>query len=82
MKTAAAYVRVSDDRQEEFSPDSQIKRLRDYAEKNGMFIPDELIFRDDGISGKRADKRPAFNEMIAIAKQKEKPHGPAAAAAP
>lgn len=73
MKTAAAYVRVSDDRQEEFSPDSQIKRLRDYAEKNGMFIPDELIFRDDGISGKRADKRPAFNEMIAIAKQKEKP---------
>lgn len=73
MKAAAAYVRVSDDRQEEFSPNSQIKRLRDYAEKNGMFIPDELIFRDDGISGKRADKRPAFNEMIAIAKQKEKP---------
>ncbi len=73
MKTAAAYVRVSDERQEEFSPDSQIKRLRDYAEKNDMFIPDELVFRDDGISGKRADKRPAFNEMIAIAKQKEKP---------
>ena len=73
MKTAAAYVRVSDERQEEFSPDSQIKRLRDYAEKNGMYIPDELVFRDDGISGKRADKRPAFNEMIAIAKQKDKP---------
>ena len=73
MKAAAAYVRVSDDRQEEFSPDSQIKRLREYAEKHDMYIPDELIFRDDGISGKRADKRPAFNEMIAIAKQKDKP---------
>ena len=73
MKSAAAYVRVSDDRQEEFSPDSQIKKLREYAEKHNMYIPDELIFRDDGISGKRADKRPSFNEMIAIAKQKDKP---------
>lgn len=73
MRIAAAYVRVSDERQEEFSPDSQIKRLRDYAEKNGMIIPDELIFRDDGISGKKADKRPGFTEMIAIAKLKEKP---------
>lgn len=73
MRTAAAYVRVSDERQEEFSPDSQIKRLKEYAENNDMLLPDELIFRDDGISGKKADKRPQFTQMIAIAKQKERP---------
>lgn len=73
MKTAAAYIRVSDDRQDEFSPDSQLKLIREYCKKNEIDLPDELVFYDDGISAKSTKKRVQFNEMIALAKQKEKP---------
>ncbi len=71
MKIAAAYIRVSTDDQLEYSPDSQIKLIKDFAEKNHYIIPDEFIFIDEGISGKSAEKRPEFNRMIATAKQKE-----------
>ncbi len=73
MKTAAAYIRVSDERQDEFSPDSQLKLIRDYCQKNDIDLPEELIFYDDGISAKSTKNRKQFNEMIALAKQKEKP---------
>ena len=73
LKVAAAYIRVSTDHQTELSPDSQIKIVRQYAKQNGYIIPNEFIFRDDGISGRRADKRPQFTEMIATAKQKPSP---------
>lgn len=72
-KTAAAYIRVSTDNQTELSPDSQIKVIRRYAAQHGYIIPDEYIYRDDGISGRHADKRPAFNRMIAASKQKPSP---------
>ncbi len=73
LKVAAAYIRVSTDHQTELSPDSQIKVVRQYAKTHGYMIPNEFIFRDDGISGRSADKRPQFNEMIAAAKQKPSP---------
>ena len=73
MKTAAAYIRVSDERQEEFSPDSQLKLIRDYCKRNDIELPDELIFCDEGISAKTAEKRKSFNDMIALAKLKDKP---------
>ncbi len=73
MKTAAAYIRVSDERQDEYSPDSQLKLIRDYCKRNEVVLPDELIFYDDGISAKSVKKRTQFNQMIALAKQKERP---------
>ena len=73
LKTAAAYIRVSTDNQTELSPDSQIKEIRKYAKQHGYIVPNEYIFRDDGISGRRAEKRPEFIRMIAIAKQKPAP---------
>ena len=73
MKTAAAYIRVSDERQDEFSPDSQLKLIRQYCQKNEIDLPDELIFYDDGISAKSTKNRTQFNNMIALAKQKDKP---------
>ena len=73
MKTAAAYIRVSTDDQIEYSPDSQLKLLREYAKKNDYILPDEYIFQDDGISGKDAKHRPAFQQMIALAKSDEHP---------
>ena len=73
LKTAAAYIRVSTDNQTELSPDSQIKEIRKYAKQHGYIVPNEYIFRDDGISGRRAEKRPEFIRMIATAKQKPAP---------
>lgn len=66
----AAYVRVSDERQDEYSPDSQLKKIREYAAKEGYLIPDEYVFYDDGISGKNVKNRENFNQMIALAKDK------------
>ena len=73
LKTAAAYIRVSTDNQTELSPDSQIKEIRKYAKQHGYIVPNEYIFRDDGISGRKAEKRPEFIRMIATAKQKPAP---------
>lgn len=74
MKIAAAYIRVSTDDQLEYSPDSQLEKIREYAEQNGMILPEEFIFREDeGISGKAAKKRPEFMRMIGTAKRKPKP---------
>ena len=69
LHIGAAYIRVSSDDQLEYSPDSQLKVIRDYARKEGYLIPDDLVFQDDGISGKSADRRPAFRLMIATAKE-------------
>lgn len=73
LKIGSAYIRVSDERQDEYSPDSQLKKIREYAAKEGYLIPDEYVFYDDGISGKSTRKRNDFNRMIAIAKEKKHP---------
>ncbi|MDF2546093.1 MAG: hypothetical protein K0R93_991 [Anaerosolibacter sp.] len=73
MQTAALYIRVSTDEQTEYSPDAQKKALLDYAKKNRVLVPSEYIFIDEGISGRKAEKRPAFMEMIKLAKKKPKP---------
>ena len=73
LKIGSAYIRVSDERQDEYSPDSQLKKIRDYASKEGYIIPDEYVFYDDGISGRNVKKRDDFNRMIATAKEKSHP---------
>ena len=73
LKIGCAYIRVSDERQDEYSPDSQLKKIRDYASKEGYIIPDEYVFYDDGISGRNVKKRDDFNKMIAMAKEKSHP---------
>ena len=72
-KIGSAYIRVSDERQDEYSPDSQLKKIREYASKEGYIIPDEYVFYDDGISGRNVKKRGDFNRMIATAKEKSHP---------
>ena len=73
LKIGSAYIRVSDESQDEYSPDSQLKKIRDYASKEGYTIPDEYVFYDDGISGRDVKKRVEFNRMIAMAKDKSHP---------
>lgn len=71
LKTAALYIRVSTSKQEELSPDAQKRLLLDYAKKNNYDVLPEHIYLENGISGRKADKRPSFQKMIACAKNKE-----------
>lgn len=73
MKIGAAYIRVSTEDQTELSPDSQLSLVREYAKKNDIIIPDEFIFSDEGISGRKTQKRDGFNRMIGLAKTEPKP---------
>lgn len=61
MKQAIAYMRMSTDKQE-YSIDSQERLIKNYAKTHGLIIVDTYI--DEGISGKLAEKRPAFLKMI------------------
>lgn len=73
MKIGAAYIRVSTDMQIELSPESQLKAIKEYANSHDIILSNEFIFQDDGISGRKAEKRPGFMNMIAMAKSKPKP---------
>lgn len=73
FKTAAAYIRVSTDDQLEYSPDSQLKLIQDYAQKNNIILLEDCIFMEDGgKSGKSMAKRDKFLELISRAKKKPK----------
>lgn len=73
MNTAAIYIRVSTEDQTDYSPDAQKRLLLSYAKQNDFLVPDDYIYIDEGISGRRADKRPAFMQMIRMAKKKPRP---------
>ena len=68
---AVIYARVSSESQDvDLSISAQLKALRDYASKHGYQIVREYI--DEAESGRTSD-RPAFREMIALAKAKHHP---------
>lgn len=73
MERAALYIRVSTEDQAEFSPDAQKAALMAYARDKNWQVLDEHIFIDEGYSGRKAEKRPAFMRMIGMAKVKPKP---------
>ncbi len=73
MLRGAAYIRVSTDKQDEYSPDAQKRLILEYAEKNNILISPEDIYMDIGISGKQADKRPDFQNLIGKCKDKSHP---------
>ena len=70
LQIAAAYIRVNTDDQLDLSPDSQLEEIRNFAKTHNLILPQEFIFMEhDGISGKKAEKRIAFQTMIATALQ-------------
>lgn len=73
VRFGAGYIRVSTNMQEELSPDAQKRLISEYAHQNSIIIPDELFFMEKGISGRKADKRPEFQRMIATAKSTDHP---------
>jgi len=74
LNVAAAYIRVSTDDQLEYSPDSQLKLINDYARAHDLLLLTGYIYREnDGVSGRKAEKRPQFQKMIAAAKSAAHP---------
>ncbi len=68
-KIAALYARVSSDRQDtDLSLSAQLRALREYAAKCGHQVVREFV--DEAESGRSAN-RPAFREMIALARAKQ-----------
>ncbi len=72
-KTAAAYIRVSTEEQTELSPASQLVEIRKWAAAHGYVVPEEYVFADEGISGRKVTGRDEFRRMIGTAKSKPKP---------
>lgn len=56
--------------QEELSPDAQLRCIRVWGDAHGYYVPDEYVFIDNGISGRKAKKRHDFLRMIGLAKTK------------
>ncbi|MEL7562797.1 recombinase family protein [Dehalogenimonas sp. 4OHTPN] len=70
-KKVVVYARVSSDRQDvDLSITAQLKALREYASKHGYPIIKEFV--DEAESG-RSTARPAFREMISLARAKQHP---------
>src|SRR4051812_45368325 len=69
LKVAAAYARVSSDRQEkEQTIASQLEALTQGAQQRGYQLPPDLLFIDDGYSGARLD-RPALDRLRDLASE-------------
>jgi site-specific DNA recombinase len=67
--TAALYARVSSQGQKEDKTiESQIDEVIQYAHKNGFTIPQEWIFKDEGISGSILE-RPGLEQLRDLAAQ-------------
>ena len=67
----ALYTRVSTEKQDtDLSTTTQLKALRDYAIKHGYSIIREFV--DKAETGRNTD-RPAFREMISLARRSQKP---------
>lgn len=74
MKLAACYIRVSTDDQLEYSPDSQLEKIKEYCLRNDYILnTDNIFIEEEGVSGRKASKRQEFQHMIAKAKSKPKP---------
>ena len=68
---AAIYARVSSDKQDtDLSISAQVRALREYAARNGCQVVRDFV--DEAESGRTA-ARPAFREMIALARTKNPP---------
>ncbi|MDP2917686.1 MAG: recombinase family protein [Dehalococcoidia bacterium] len=65
------YARVSSDKQDtDLSISAQLKALREYATRNGYHVVREFV--DEAESGRTA-ARPAFREMVSLARRPQKP---------
>ena len=69
MQFGAAYIRVSTENQDEYSPEAQKRLILEYAKKNDIIINKQHIFEDIGVSGTKAVKRASFHEICTDTEQ-------------
>ena len=70
-KKVVIYARVSSDKQDvDLSISAQLKAIREYARNNGYEVVREFV--DEAETG-RTTARPAFREMISLARHPQKP---------
>ena len=65
---AVIYARYSDSHQRDESIEGQLRECGDFAERKGFAVV--KTYADRAISGKKADNRPQFMQMITDSKQK------------
>ena len=65
---AVIYARNSDSHQRDESIEGQLRECGDFAERKGYAVV--KTYADRAISGKKADNRPQFMQMITDSKQK------------
>jgi DNA invertase Pin-like site-specific DNA recombinase len=66
MKRVAFYVRVSTMDQ---NPETQLRELREYAQRRGLSVAQEQEYVDHGIGGTKA-RRPALDRMLEDARRR------------
>jgi DNA invertase Pin-like site-specific DNA recombinase len=66
MKRAAFYVRVSTVDQH---PETQVRELREYAQRRGLSVAQEHEYVDHGFGGAKA-RRPALDRMLEAARRR------------
>ena len=62
----AVYARVSTDKQSHLSPADQVRKCKEFAEANRLYVLDEHIYIDEGQSGFGLD-RPLFQRLLRAA---------------
>jgi site-specific DNA recombinase len=65
-RIAAVYARVSTDKQNPLSPSDQVRKCREFAERNGTLVAEQHIYIDEGISGVGLD-RPELQRLLQAA---------------
>lgn len=65
-RRAAIYARISTDKQNPLSPGDQVRKCREYADRNGMVVADEHVYSDEGLSGVGMD-RPSLQRLLRVA---------------
>jgi site-specific DNA recombinase len=68
----AIYARFSSEKQNALSIDQQIRKCREYADREGLRVLDECIFADMAISG-ATDERAGLQRLLAAAQTKPRP---------
>ncbi len=66
---AAIYGRMSTDKQNPKSAEDQLREARAFAAKHGWNVVAE--FKDEGISGTKAKRRPGFQSLLAAIRARE-----------
>ena len=68
----AIYARISTDKQSRLSPADQVRKCKEFAEANDLYVLDQQIYIDEGMSGVGSD-RPSFQKLLSIAYSSTRP---------